>query len=133
MKRAAYNGRMPSVLPPYGALLLSLLSCATHAQGNAVPGLQLMADRTGGNCVVCHTVPGVPGPASDFAPSLVGVGKRWNAEELRQWVTDARQIKPQTLMPPFGTTRHTTQPTRAAAMLTAEQIEHVVAALQTFQ
>lgn len=103
------------------------------AQSDATVGLQIMTDRTSGNCVVCHTFPGVSGPASDFGPALTGVGKRYSEEQLRQWLVDARVFRTDTLMPPFGTTRDTRHPVRAAPILNEEQIRQVVAALQTFQ
>ncbi len=114
-------------------LCIALAAGAATAQTDAALGLEILADRTGGNCVVCHTVPGVSGPASDFGPPLRGVGARYSADQLRQWVTDARQIKPDTLMPPFGTTQGTLQSNRAAPLLSIEQIQSVVAALQTLQ
>jgi sulfur oxidation c-type cytochrome SoxX len=115
------------------AVGLSLVCTLAAAQSDAAIGLQIMTDRTGGNCVVCHTLPGVQGPASDFGPALQEVGKRYSAAQLRQWVTDARVIKAETLMPPFGTTQGTLQAVRAAPILNEEQIRQVVAALRTFQ
>jgi len=114
-------------------LCVALTAGAACAQTDAALGLQILSDRSGGNCVVCHMVPGVAGPASDFGPPLRGVGARYSADQLRQWVTDARQIKPDSLMPPFGTTQGTLQANRAAPLLSAEQIQWVVAALQTLQ
>ena len=83
------------------------------------------------NCIACHALPGQAGVASSFGPSLDKVGSRYNAGELRQWVTDARLIKPDTLMPPFGTLQGLNLPQPAQAILTPEQITQVVAALQT--
>lgn len=92
-----------------------------------------MAAGSAGNCVVCHSMPGASGPASTFAPALHQVGTRYSAQELRQWVTDARLIKPATLMPPFGTTQGTNSPMLAQPLLSFEDIGHVVAALQTLR
>jgi hypothetical protein len=61
------------------------------------------------------------------------VGERYDVATLRQWVTDARKIKPDTLMPPFGTTQGTREAIRAQSMLSEEQIERVVAALQSLR
>ena len=124
---------MPFFYPRLVGFILLLTSCVVTAQSDAAIGLQIMTDRTGGNCVVCHTLPGVRGPASDFGPALQETGKRYNAGQLRQWVVDARVIKTDTLMPPFGTTQGTLQSVRAAPILNEEQIRQVVAALQTFQ
>ena len=103
------------------------------AQGSAELGFRLMAAGSAGNCVVCHSMPGASGPPSTFAPALHQVGARYSAQELRQWVTDARVIKSATLMPPFGTTQGTLSPMLAQPLLSFEEISHVVAALQTLR
>ncbi|MBK7656921.1 MAG: hypothetical protein IPJ18_19765, partial [Betaproteobacteria bacterium] len=58
--------------------------------------------------VACHALPGQIGSSggitSTLGPTLTGIANRYNPLQLRQWVTDARQIKPDTLMPPFGST-----------------------------
>ena len=86
-----------------------------------------------GNCIACHALPGQTGLVSTFGPALDKVAFRYSAEELRQWVSDPRKIKPNTLMPPFGTTQGTNAPVRAQSMLSDEQIAHVVAALLTLK
>jgi mono/diheme cytochrome c family protein len=63
------------------------------------------------------------GVQSTFAPPLDGVATRHDAATLRQWVTDARSIHPQTLMPPFATN----------GILSAAQIDDVLAALVTLK
>ena len=96
-------------------------------------GFRVMNAQSQGNCVSCHALPGQTGLQSSFGPTLVGVGARYSTELLRQWVTDARTLKPNTLMPPFGTTQGSVQAVRAAPILNAEEIEQVVAALQTLR
>jgi sulfur-oxidizing protein SoxX len=109
------------------------LGGAAQAQSTAELGLRAITDRSQGNCLACHTVPGQTGLLSNFGPSLAGVGARYSADQLRQWVMDARVLKPDTLMPPFGTTAGTHLAVQARALLSAEQIEQVVAALQTLR
>jgi L-cysteine S-thiosulfotransferase len=116
-----------------GVVCGALAAPSALAQGSAEQGFRVMAAGGIGNCVVCHSMPGASGPASNFAPSLHQVGTRYNAQQLRQWVTDARLIKPATLMPPFGTTQGTNSPMLAQPVLSAEDINHVVAALQTLR
>ena len=74
-------------------------------------GLRIMADRTTGNCVSCHEIPAWRDPSQstnrlslqgNFGPSLHGVGTRYTKEQLLQWVKDARVIRPNTWMPPYG-------------------------------
>jgi sulfur-oxidizing protein SoxX len=132
------NSRTKLRLPPVHlhagvALACGLLAGAAWGQGSAEQGFRLMNTMSGGNCVACHTVPGVTGSASNLGPSLQRAGERYTAEELRQWVTDARKIKPDTLMPPFGTTAGTHRAIVSQSILSAEDIDHVVAALQTLR
>ena len=115
------------------AVCSTLAAASALAQGSAEQGFRIMAAGSAGNCVVCHSMPGASGPASTFAPALHQVGARYTAQELRQWVTDARLIKPATLMPPFGTTQGTNSPMLAQPLLSPEDIGHVVAALQTLR
>jgi sulfur-oxidizing protein SoxX len=115
--------------------LLACLSAAATvwAQGASEQGFRLMSAQTGGNCLACHTVPGLNGSNSTFGPSLQKVALRYSSTELRQWVTDARQIKTDTLMPPFGTTTGTLRAIRAQPILSPEEIGLIVAALETLK
>jgi L-cysteine S-thiosulfotransferase len=129
-------GRSSALLPCRTgvlALACALLAGAVWAQSSAEQGLRIMVSGTLGNCVACHSLPGQTGVGSNFGPSLFRVGTRYNADELRQWVTDARLVKPDTLMPPFGTTQGTKEPIRAQSILSSDEIGHVVAALQTLR
>lgn len=110
-----------------------LMAGAASAQGTPEQGFRLMAVGSAGNCVACHTWAGQPGLASNFGPTLNKVGSLYSAAELRQWVTDARVIKPATLMPPFGTTQGTNAPIVSQPLLSFDDIGHVVAALQTLR
>ena len=96
-------------------------------------GFRIITTGTLGNCVACHALPGQRDVPSTFGPSFDKIGTRHDAASLRQWVTDARQIKPGTLMPPFGTTFGTSASVRAQAILSEDQINLVVAALQTLR
>ena len=129
-----------------GALLAGMavgffMAGVVHAQSNTSggapaslqEGLRIMTDRSTGNCIACHALPGTAGVASTFGPTLAMVGGRYSAAELRQWVSDARKIKPDTLMPPFGTTQGTQQAARQTPILTEDQITQVVAALQALR
>jgi L-cysteine S-thiosulfotransferase len=111
----------------------SLLAWAGPAAGQPqVEGLRIVTGSIG-NCLACHALSGQPGIPSNFAPPLDGVGLRHDAATLRQWVVDARQIRPDTLMPPFGNTLGLHRPARQQAALTDEQIGQVVAALQALR
>ena len=121
-------------LAPLLPLLLAALAAApAQSQGLPAEGLRIMATGNLGNCVACHALPGQKDLQSTFGPALAGVGNRYDALQLRQWVTDARSIKPGALMPPFGTTQGTNEAVRAQPILDPGQIEHVVAALQSLR
>jgi len=124
------------------AALAALCALTVAAPAAAAPagaaedpqqGWRIMLDVGSGNCIGCHALPGQPGLASSFAPPLAGVASRMAAAELRQWVFDARRIKADTLMPPFGTIAGLNRPGLSRPILTERQIEQVVAALQTLR
>lgn len=114
--------------------------CAQSVE--ATEGLRIMADRNTGNCVSCHEIPAWKESSQNtnrltlqgnFGPSLQGVGSRYNKEQLRQWIVDARLIHPNTLMPPYGTTDRLHLPARSQNLLTQKQIDAVVDTLTTFK
>ena len=118
----------------FAFILMQQISLALANQ--AVPPLRatdIMTNQQQGNCIACHDMPGVQGLVSNFAPSLKGVGQKFSAEELTQWVVDARRFNPDTLMPPFGSTHglNLVRPNRV--LLTNEQIALVVSSLQSFR
>lgn len=90
---------------------------------------RIMTERHLGNCIACHALPGQTGVRSTLGPSLQGVGTRYTAAQLMQWVTDARQIHPHTLMPPFGSASGLNRVASTEALLTPAQISQVVTAL----
>ena len=125
------------------AVVFCLLSCKSLiAQPiEAYEGLRIMADRNTGNCVSCHEIPAWKESTQsanrltlqgNFGPSLQGVGARYNKEQLRQWIVDARVIHPNTLMPPYGSNERLNLPARSQNLLTQKQIDAVVDTLTTF-
>ena len=60
------------------------------------------------------------------------MGARYSKEQLRQWVTDARVLRPDTLMPPYGSTAGLNLPARESSLLNPTQIEAVVEVLASF-
>lgn len=114
---------------------LTALLMMNHSLAQSAPeqGFRIMNAGNAGNCIACHALPGQTGLVSTFGPALDKVATRYNPEELRHWVTDARKLKPNTLMPPFGTTQGTNASVRAQSILSDEQIAQVVAALLTLK
>ena len=105
-------------------------------------GFRIMANRQQGNCVTCHQITvlrdakgidGAAGKQGDFGPSLDGVASRYSVAQLRQWVMDARKLKANTLMPPFGTIEGTLEASPSRPMLSLDEVEKVTAALTTLR
>lgn len=125
----------------YGQVATSL----TGAPGNPEAGLKVMVTRGKGNCIACHQVSALQEYPfhGEVGPSLDGVGARWNEEDLRGIVTNAKMTFPGSIMPAFYKTDGFIRPgdgyTGDAAqgpldpLLTAQEIEDVVAYLMTLQ
>ena len=126
-------------------LLLLIVACAawTPAPVQAEPaassettldaGLRIINSLNLGNCGSCHALPGQTGARSTFGPSLEGVGRRHDRESLSRWVTDPRLLRPNTLMPAFGTSEGLTRAAPNRPILTAQEIEQVVNTLLTWR
>jgi sulfur-oxidizing protein SoxX len=105
-------------------------------------GFNILLDRQQGNCLTCHTLSKTSLPPNaqkelglqgNFGPTLDGVGTRYDKATLLQWVSDARKIKPDTLMPPYGSMEGLNHPNAQRPLLTAQQRHAVAAALSTLR
>ena len=107
----------------------------TGAPGNATRGRAIVADRTRGLCLLCHSAP-IPEERfqGDLAPPLAGAGARWSEGQLRLRVADARRLNPDTIMPSYlrrdGFNR-VAPAWRGKSVLEPQDIEDVVAYLVT--
>lgn len=109
----------------------------TGVPGNVSRGRTIVASRQQGLCLLCHTG---PFPEERFqgnlAPDLAGAGSRWSEAQLRLRVVDARRLNSSTIMPPYhridGLSRVGTA-WRSRPVLTAQQVEDVVAFLATLR
>jgi len=109
----------------------------TDRPGDPLRGRQIVQDHQLGNCLLCHAG---PFPAlhlqGTIGPSLVGVGSRLDAGQLRLRLIDARKLNPDTVMPPYyeadGLNRVAHQ-WQSKTALSAQQIEDVVAYLATLR
>ena len=107
----------------------------TGTRGDPVRGRAIVANRQVGLCLLCHSGP-IPEERfqGDLAPDLHGAGKRWKEAELRQRIVDSRKLNPSTIMPSYYRTEGLSRVApafRGKPLLTAEQIEDVVAYLGT--
>ena len=109
----------------------------TGAQGDPARGRAIVANRQVGLCLLCHSG---PFPEERFqgnlAPDLRGAGKRWSEAELRLRIVDSGRINPATIMPAYHRTEGLVRVApawRGKTVLSAEQIEDVVAFLMTLK
>jgi sulfur-oxidizing protein SoxX len=109
----------------------------TEQAGDPERGRQIVLDRQGGDCLVCHAM---PLPQRQFhgtvGPPLDGVGTRYTAAQLRLRLVEPRAFNPATVMPAYykvtGLYR-VLERYRGQPILTAQQIEDVVAYLLTLK
>jgi len=115
----------------------SVPASLTGARGDAMRGRAIVVDRQAGLCLLCHSGP-FPEQAfqGDLAPDLRGVGSRLSEGQIRLRLVDASRVNPATIMPPYFRTDGLTRVApafRGRAVLSAEQIEDVVAFLLTLK
>ena len=109
----------------------------TGVRGDAGRGRAIVTSRQTGLCLLCHSG---PFPEERFqgtvAPSLAGAGARWSEGQLRLRLVDSSRINPATIMPSYYRIEGLNRVGRAwqgKPVLTAEQIEDVVAFLMTLK
>ena len=109
----------------------------TGARGDAARGRAIVANRQVGLCLLCHSG---PFPEERFqgnlAPDLRGAGARWSEGQLRLRIVDSSRVNPASIMPAYHRTEGLVRvgpAWRGKPILTAEQIEDVVAYLMTLR
>jgi L-cysteine S-thiosulfotransferase len=123
-------------LRPYTVVGDTIPEPLTNARGDAARGRALIVERSS-TCILCHSG---PFPEQKFqgdqAPDLSGSGSRWSEGQLRLRLVDAPRLNAATIMPSYyrveGLQRVGT-PWRGKPILSAEQIEDVVAYLVTLR
>jgi L-cysteine S-thiosulfotransferase len=124
-------------LRSYTAVGDAIPASLTGAPGDAERGLKIVTNRQVGLCLLCHAG---PYPQERFqgtmAPDLKGAGSRSSEGQLRLRIVDAARLNPATIMPPYyrvdGLDR-VAPGFRGKPILSAEQIEDVVAYLMTLK
>jgi sulfur-oxidizing protein SoxX len=114
----------------------SIPASLTGAKGDPARGRAIVANRQVGLCLLCHSGP-FPEERSqgDLAPDLRGAG-RLSEGQIRQRIVDPTKVNPQSIMPAYYRTEgleRVAAAYRGKTVLTAEQIEDVVAYLVTLK
>jgi sulfur-oxidizing protein SoxX len=124
-------------LRPYTAIDDGIPASLTGAKGDAARGRAIVANRQVGLCLLCHSGP-FPEERlqGNLAPDMRGAGRRWTEAQLRLRIVDASRLNPDTIMPPYyrvDRLHRVSAAFRGKPILTAEQIEDVVAFLVTLK
>ena len=114
----------------------SIPASLTGAKGDPARGRAIVANRQVGLCLLCHSG---PFPEERFqgnlAPDLRGAA-RLTEGQIRQRIVDSRKVNPQSIMPAYYRSEGLVRVApayRGKTVLTAEQIEDVVAYLLTLK
>ena len=90
-----------------------------------------------GNCLLCHALPDAgKRMTGDLAPALTGVGTRLSAGQMRLRIVDSARLNPDTIMPSYYRIEGLNQVApqwRGKPVLTAQQVEDVIAYLRTLR
>jgi sulfur-oxidizing protein SoxX len=108
----------------------------TGRPGDPARGREIARSRDLGNCVLCHKLPLEETFFGNVGPDLSLVGDRLTEKELRLRVVDSARINPDTIMPSYYRTeglRRVAPAYRGKPVLTAEQVEDVIAFLMTLR
>jgi sulfur-oxidizing protein SoxX len=109
----------------------------TGSPGDPARGRAIVTNRFVGLCLLCHSGP-FPEERfqGDLAPDMRGAGSRWSEGQLRLRMVDSSRLNPDTIMPIYYRTdgfARVAPAFRGKPVLTAEQIEDVVAFLMTLK
>jgi len=126
-----------SILAGNAFAIDSIPASLTGAKGDPARGRAIVANRQVGLCLLCHSGP-FPEERfqGDLAPDLTSVGARYSEGQLRQRIVDSRKVNPQTIMPAYYESEgfaRVAPAYRGKTILSAEQIEDVVAYLATLR
>ncbi|MAP93668.1 MAG: sulfur oxidation c-type cytochrome SoxX [Ponticaulis sp.] len=102
-------------------------------EGEAKEGEQIFDSRDAGHCVLCHQINGLDVEfQGDVGPELTGVGARLTPGQIRLRIVDYQRVQPGVTMPSYYRIHDLNQvgeEFEGQPVLTAEQIEHLVAFL----
>ena len=111
--------------------LKSTPASLTGTPGDPQRGHEVLVSREKGDCLSCHKLSMQSNIAEQggIGPALDGIGSRFSEGQLRQAVADPKAYFPETIMPSY----HKAGEGGAAPILTASEVEDLVAYLQTLK
>ena len=114
----------------------SIPASLTGSPGDPQRGRAIVVNRQN-TCILCHSGPFTEEKfQGDLAPNLAGAGSRWSEGQLRLRLVDASRLNAATIMPSYYRVEGLERvgaPWRGKPILSAEQIEDVVAYLVTLR
>ena len=113
-----------------------VMASLTGVAGDPAEGRKIFKNRKLGNCLACHVNSDMPEEQfhGEVGPPLDGVADRWEADDLRGIVSNAKMTFEGTIMPAFYNVSNANRPLEKFAnkpILSAQQVEDVIAYLQT--
>jgi len=122
-------------LLPYRLVDGAIREPLTDQPGDPERGRRIVLDRDGGDCTICHAMPLPPREFhGTIGPPLDGIGNRATAGVLRLRLVDPKVLNSATIMPAYykvAGLHRVLDRYRAKPILTAQQIEDVIAYLLT--
>lgn len=118
----------------YGEVAASL----TGVAGDPSEGRKVMINRKLGNCLACHANDDASEQSfhGEVGPPLDGVASRWDEAQLRGILVNSKMTFENTIMPSFYRAENgarTQEKFQGKTVLTAQQVEDVLAYLQTLK
>jgi sulfur-oxidizing protein SoxX len=109
----------------------------TAQTGDPASGRDLFVSRDGGHCILCHRVDGLDAPfQGTVGPPLTGIATRRGAAEIRARIMDPTRFNGDAAMPAYyrrDGLQQVPDALRGRTVLTAQQIEDLVAYLMTLE
>jgi sulfur-oxidizing protein SoxX len=135
---AAAQTAAPPALVNFEIKEQAIPASLTGAKGDPKKGEAVVINRLQGNCLACHAIASLSREPfhGNTGPTLDGVAGRLSEGEIRLRLVDGTKINAETMMPSFYRVEGLNRVLpnfRGKPVLTAEQVEDVVAYLLTLK
>lgn len=126
---------LAGAIVPGAALAQSAGRISGAESGNAERGRELFMDKDVARCILCHRPPGEK-VGGNIGATLRGIGGRMSEGEICIRIMDITKVRADPLMPSFYKTDGLVRVApewRGKTLLTAQQVEDLVAYVQTLK